>query len=165
MWFAKTAILAVYLRLFSVITWMRWCCWVGIAILFCAYWSLVPVSAVYNFPHGGEHWDLAMSMDSIPAQVPFLVMGVVSVASDLYILILPLPVLLRLHVNWKKKIGLCLVFAAAIMFVYPLKALSELANYRSGIVSSCFVLYFRIILWQNKTLDSTWNVAASYLTV
>jgi hypothetical protein len=106
-----------------------------------------------------------MTIDSKPAQIPLLVMGVVSVASDVYILILPLPILLKFHVNWKRKIGLCLIFAAAIMYVYPCRVLSRHADLDSGIVSSCFVLYFRIILWQYKTLDSTWNVGASYLTV
>ncbi|KAI1653885.1 hypothetical protein F4813DRAFT_242352 [Daldinia decipiens] len=149
MWFAKTAILTMYLRLFSVKTWMKWCCYCGIGFLFCAYWSLVPVSAIYNFPHGDEHWDLSLSIDSQPAQVPFVVMGLISVVSDLYILVLPFPILLTLQVSRKRRVGLCLVFLTAII----------------GIVSSCLVFYFRIVLWRNDTDDSTWNVAASYLTV
>ncbi|KAI0842312.1 hypothetical protein F5Y06DRAFT_257278 [Hypoxylon sp. FL0890] len=149
MWFAKTAILTMYLRLFSVVKWMRWCCYFGIGFLFCAYWSLVPVSVIYNFPHGDEHWDLAMELDSRPAQVPFVVIGLLSVISDLFILVLPFPILLKLQASWKRRLGLCLIFITAII----------------GIVSSCFVFYLRVVLWQNKTLDSTWNVAASYLTV
>jgi hypothetical protein len=162
-WFAKTSILAMYLRLFGVLKWMRWCCWLGIAIIFCAFWSLVPAAAVYAFPWGQEHWDSAMSQDGRPLVVPFMIVGVISVASDLYILILPLPVLLRLHIHWKKKIALCLAFAVGIMFVSSCKTFLELAEFTSGIVSSCFALYFRIIVWQNK-LDATWNVSASTLT-
>lgn len=149
MWFAKAAILTMYLRLFKIVSWMRWCCIGGIVFLFCAYWSLVPVSVIYNFPHGDEHWDLAMTADSATSQVAYVVLGLISVISDLYILILPFPILLKLQVSLKKKIGLCFVFLAAAI----------------GIVSSIFVFYLRVVLWQNKTLDSTWNVAASYLTV
>ncbi|OTA92255.1 hypothetical protein M434DRAFT_32044 [Hypoxylon sp. CO27-5] len=150
MWFAKTAILTMYLRVFNVIGWMRWCCHLGIVFLFCAYWSLVPVSVVYNFPHGAnEHWDLTLTLSSALAQLPFVIMGLISVVSDLYILILPFPILLKLQVSWKRKIGLCLVFITAAI----------------GIVSSCLVFYFRVMLWKNMTQDATWIVAASYLTV
>lgn len=121
MWFAKTAILTMYLRVFNVVGWMRWCCHIGIVFLFCAYWSLVPVSVIYNFPHGAnEHWDLALTLSSTPAQLPFVIMGLISIVSDLYILILPFPILVKLKVSWKRKIGLCLVFVTAIMFVFPL---------------------------------------------
>lgn len=119
MWLSKTAILMVYLRLFNVIGWMRWCCYLGIGFLFCAYWSLVPVSVIYNFPQDGERWDLAMSLDSVPAQLPFVIIGLVSIISDLYILVLPLPALFKLQVSWRRKFGLCLMFMTAIMFVSP----------------------------------------------
>ncbi|KAI1209701.1 uncharacterized protein F4807DRAFT_460448 [Annulohypoxylon truncatum] len=150
MWFAKTAILTMYLRAFGIVRWMWWCCHTGIAFLFCAYWSLVPVSVTYNFPlRAHQHWDLALSLSSTPAQLPFVIMGLISVVSDLYILILPFPILLKLHVSRRRKIGLCLVFATAAI----------------GIVSSCLVLYFRVVLWKNMTQDATWYVASSYLTV
>ncbi|KAI1390592.1 uncharacterized protein F4822DRAFT_426440 [Hypoxylon trugodes] len=149
MWFAKTAILTMYLRLFGVKMWMRWCCYFGIGVLFCAYWSLVPVSVIYNFPHNDEHWDLALMVESQPAQIPFVIMGFVDIVSDLYILALPFPVLLKLQTTQRKKVGLFLVFLTAII----------------GVVSSCFVFYFRVVLWRNETKDSTWNVAVSYLTV
>lgn len=166
MWFAKTAILTLYLRLFKVIVWMNWCCYFGIGILFCAYWSLVPVSIIYNFPHGkNEHWDLTLTLKSVPAQVPFVVMGIISVISDVYIFVLPLPILLKLHVSTRRKIGLCLVFMTALMLVLLSANYMTYTDSNSGIVSSCLVLYFRVVLWKNKTLDSSWNVAASYLTV
>ncbi|KAI0114414.1 hypothetical protein GGR51DRAFT_504273 [Nemania sp. FL0031] len=149
MWFAKTAILTLYLRLFSVVKWLRWCCYIGIVFMFLAYWSLLPVSVVYNFPHGDEKWDFATTAKSAPSQVAYVTIGAVSVISDIFILILPFPILLSLQTSWKRKVGFSFVFLAAII----------------GIVSSIFVFYFRVILWRNETLDSSWNVAASYLTV
>ncbi|KAJ2995732.1 hypothetical protein NUW58_g1189 [Xylaria curta] len=149
MWFAKTAILTLYLRLFNIIQWLRWCCYFGIVFLFAAYWSLVPVSVVYNFPHGNEEWGLATTANSAPSQVAYVTAGAISVVSDIYILFLPFPILHKLQLSSKRKIGLGIVFLAAII----------------GIISSIFVFYFRIILWQNKTLDSSCNVAASYVTV
>ncbi|KAI1754032.1 hypothetical protein F4782DRAFT_494801 [Xylaria castorea] len=149
MWFAKTAILTLYLRLFNVLKWLRWCCYVGIIFLFAAYWSLVPVSIVYNFPHGNEKWDLATTAKSAPSQVAYVTIGAISVISDIYIFILPFPILLGLQMSRKRKFGFSIVFLAAII----------------GIISSVLVFYFRITLWKNKTMDSSWNVAASYLTV
>jgi hypothetical protein len=93
--FAKSAILAVYLRLFIVIGWMRWSCYIGIGFLFCAYWNLVPVSVIYNFLHGGKKWNLAMTADSAPAQILFLVLAIISDVSDLFIFIFTSPVLAK----------------------------------------------------------------------
>ncbi|PSR88505.1 hypothetical protein BD289DRAFT_482107 [Coniella lustricola] len=148
MWLAKTAILTMYLRLFGVKAWMRWCCYGGIIFLACAYWSLVPVSAVYNFPHGDEKWDLATDEKAAPAQSAFMVMGLIGVISDVYILILPWPILMTLHTSLRRKLALGVVFLTAIV----------------GIASSCVVFALRVVLWRAKTEDSTWNVAASYLT-
>jgi hypothetical protein len=86
--------------------------------------ELVPVSIIYHFPYGSEKWDLAKTVDSAPAQIPFLAMGITSVVSDLFIFILPLPCLFKLYVSWRRKIGLCLVFATTIMYVF-LKALDQ----------------------------------------
>ncbi|KAI3338649.1 hypothetical protein F4824DRAFT_509067 [Ustulina deusta] len=149
LWFAQAAILTLYLRLFGVIKWLRWCCYIGIAFLFAAYWSLVPVSVVYNFPHGNEKWDLAITEKSVQSQVAYVTAGAIGVISDIYIFLLPFLILLKLQVSLKKKIGLSIVFLVAII----------------GIISSIFVFYFRIILWKNKTIDPYWNVAAAYVTV
>lgn len=119
MWFAKAAILTMYLRLFGVKIWMRWCCYFGIGFLFCAYWSLVPVSAIYNFPHGNEKWDLSMDIKSATSQLAYVVIGLVSVVADLYILVLPFPILLTLRTSWKRRVGLGVVFLTAIMLVVP----------------------------------------------
>ncbi|KAI1199745.1 hypothetical protein F5X97DRAFT_341494 [Nemania serpens] len=149
LWFAKTAILTLYLRLFSVVNWLRWCCYIGIVFLFATYWSLVPVSIIYNFPHGNEKWDLTTTTKSVNSQVAYLIAGAISVISDIYIFILPFPILFKLQTSLRRKIGLSIVFSTAII----------------GIISSIFVFYFRIILWENKTLDPYWNVSASYVLV
>lgn len=104
-------------------------------------------------------------MTSTPGSIPFLVMGLVSVISDVFILVLPLPILLKLQASWKRKIGWCLLFVTAIMFVSLSCPITTDSDLSSGVVSSCFVFYLHVVLRQNKTLDSTWNVAASYLTV
>ncbi|KAI1113916.1 hypothetical protein F5Y14DRAFT_462048 [Nemania sp. NC0429] len=149
LWFAKTAILTLYLRLFSIVNWLRWCCYIGIVFLFATYWSLVPVSIVYNFPHGDEKWDVTTTAKSVHSQVAYLVAGAISVISDIYILILPFPILFKLQMSLRRKIGLGMVFSTAII----------------GIISSAFVFYFRIILWENRTSDPYWNVSASYVLV
>lgn len=115
LWFAKTAILALYLRLFSVVNWLRWCCYIGIVFLFATYWSLVPVSIVYNFPHGNERWDLTTTTKSVKSQIAYLIAGAISVISDIYILILPFPILYKLQTSLRRKFGLSIVFSTAIV--------------------------------------------------
>jgi hypothetical protein len=82
--------------------------------------ELVPVSIIYHVLYGGEKWKLTMTVDSAPAQIHFLAMGIINVVSDLFIFVLPLQCLLKLYVSWQKKIGLCLmfvVFVTTIMYV------------------------------------------------
>ena len=74
----------------------------------------MPISIVYNFPHGKEHWDLTMSLHSRPVQGAIAVVGLINLISDLYILVLPLPILATLPISKKKRLGLCLIFATAI---------------------------------------------------
>jgi hypothetical protein len=114
-WLAKTAILTLYLRVFRSVRWLRWSCYAGIAVLFAAYWSMVPICVYFNLPHGDEEWDLSTAIKQSRSELGYVVVTVISVVSDFYILLLPFPVLLRLQMPREKKLGLCLVFFGAVM--------------------------------------------------
>ncbi|KEY64658.1 hypothetical protein S7711_02858 [Stachybotrys chartarum IBT 7711] len=149
MWFAKTAILTMYARIFSPLAWMQLCCYFAMGFLFCAFWSLVPLSVLYNFPHKGEQWDLPMMIGGMWTHLPFAIVGLISVLADVLIVVLPLPTLLRLQMSWKRRLGLSLMFLTAAICI----------------VSGCVVFYLRIVLWRNRDADLTWNFAACWLTL
>src|SRR5687768_6561314 len=60
MFFSKVAVCTLYLRIFNTVHWMRWTCWIAIALFTCVYWSMVPVYAIYSFPYGDETWSLPL---------------------------------------------------------------------------------------------------------
>jgi hypothetical protein len=108
----------MYLRLFHPYAWMRWCCWLGIGILFCAYGCLVPIIAIHDYPHGDAKWDMTLLMNGASVKKAFEVIGGVSMVFDLYILILPLPILLNLQISTRRRLGLCLIFLTAVMYAF-----------------------------------------------
>ena len=112
---AKLAMFTLYMRVFEPVRWMRVCCWVGIITAIPVYLSLVPFCAVYCFPHGNERWDLAIALKGSKMQLPAIVSGTYGVVSDVFLLILPLPIIFGLNLSLRKKIGLYAVFLAGLM--------------------------------------------------
>jgi hypothetical protein len=115
LWCAKVAILSLYLRLFGSVKWMRWCCWFGIIFSGLVYWPILPVYIVYQFPYGDEKWDTVLLSKNQHTFVPGLLVGAFNVVSDLYLLLLPLPVIASLKLSLAKRISLGAVFMTGIM--------------------------------------------------
>ncbi|KAF2704336.1 hypothetical protein K504DRAFT_442482 [Pleomassaria siparia CBS 279.74] len=146
---AKMAVFTLYLRLFGTTRWMRWCCWVGIGASILVHGSTIPLCAIYTFPHGDEEWNLLLSLKGTKMGIQSIVAASYNVASDLYLLALPMPVIMSLHLSKKKKYGLVGVFMTGII----------------GTAATVLGLYFRIYLHTEKGGDATWIAAATYLTV
>ncbi|KAK3690435.1 hypothetical protein B0T22DRAFT_537094 [Podospora appendiculata] len=128
-YFAKVPILILYLRLFGVYTWLRNACYVLL---------IVPLF----FLAGSASYGAALcSPDNKVMDMTFLVgcmrsgLGVcvwnaaVSLAADVVIFVLPLPVIFTLTVPRKKKIGLVIIFLVGIL----------------GVTASAIALYFKAI--------------------
>lgn len=80
--------------------------------------------------------------------IPGLVIGACNLATDVIALAIPIPVILGLHMVWKKKVGYCAIFLTGAM----------------GIVVSVLGLVYRINLIGPKRGDGTWWQAAVNLT-
>ncbi|KAF2177796.1 hypothetical protein K469DRAFT_696348 [Zopfia rhizophila CBS 207.26] len=68
-WASKTAVLALYLRLFSVENTIRYTSYAAIVVLFFIYWSLVPVAVVACTPRNGKPWISALQKCSDQTKV------------------------------------------------------------------------------------------------
>lgn len=114
---AKSCILCLFLRLLGSVKWMRWSCWFGIVFLALLYGSTTVAYAVIFFPRGEEKWDfsLATKVTRNNCQLNTLLLGLFNVLSDIYLLILPLPIILRMNISRRKKIGLGAVFMTGTM--------------------------------------------------
>lgn len=101
----------LYLRLFDSKLWFRYASWVGIVSAFVIYIHSVPLIASFCVPRNGDRWaSLATFARCKRASADALAQGAGNIALDMYLLLLPLPVICRLQMPLKRKIGVAAVF-------------------------------------------------------
>lgn len=111
------AILVLQLRLFAPKIWFRVAIYIGIALVTLVHWSNVPVYGILCTPRRGENWDMVLlsSKRCSAASTHTVVTGAIGTALDIYMLILPLPIIAELNLAPRRKLGLALVFMAGIL--------------------------------------------------
>jgi hypothetical protein len=117
-WCAKMAIFVLYIRLFGRVKWITWSCWFGIVFSTVLYWTAIVLLSFYNFPHKGDHWDLLLGMKIQNDQntfVVWLVVGSFNLFLDVFLLVLPMPIVMGLRMSLQKRIGLAAVFLTGIV--------------------------------------------------
>lgn len=111
--FGKSTILLLYLRIFTVNKAMRYSVWLGLAWCFCLYWFYLPVSAFYCSPRIGQAWSVYSFADCEKLSLPGVIQSALSIPLDLYIFILPIPIVLRLQMSLKRRISILGIFGTA----------------------------------------------------
>ncbi|KAK3689097.1 hypothetical protein B0T22DRAFT_377891 [Podospora appendiculata] len=150
---SKSAIFLLYRQLFaSDAKKLRIPIWVGLISTFLIYFPSIPLSAIFEAPRVGQSWeDFLLEQSTLTGTAPLIYWGIVqgslSVAIDLYIFILPLPILAKLRLHRRKKIRLLAVFGTAAV----------------GVATSVVALVFRVQLL--KPGDSTWQQACLAMCV
>ncbi|KAF2009350.1 hypothetical protein BU24DRAFT_473473 [Aaosphaeria arxii CBS 175.79] len=129
-----------YMKIFSSVKAMKTGSIFGIIMAFFAYVPASLVLSYYNAPHVGQSWDElvvnGMTHKGIPGGITI---GAASVLVDIYIFILPLPTLARLHLPLAKRVQVISLFATAFI----------------GVAASVVCLVYRIkLLWLS---DATWQ--------
>jgi hypothetical protein len=116
MWFTKAAVLALYLRIFDTVVWMRRTCWVTIIVLAIVYGSTVPIYIRYHVAYGKEKWDLAKAVRaSAHTDILTIVTASFTLASDVFLLVLPMPIIRKLRITYGKRLGLYAVSATGVV--------------------------------------------------
>ena len=116
MFFAKLALFLLYYRIFALNRWMKIAIYLGILINFLIYLSSIIVLGVLCTPQQHKSWNSpAYAARCQRSLVMGEILGIFGLVSDLYIYILPLPVVFRLHMSLKKKIGVTAVFLTGLM--------------------------------------------------
>ena len=116
LFFAKGAILLLYLRIFTANRRMRYSIWLGLVWDFLLYWINVPVATYCGTPRIGQSWGV-VAMTKTCANVTTFVplQGVLSVVLDLYIFVLPIPIVSKLPISLKQRLSILAIFATAIL--------------------------------------------------
>ena len=147
--FARAAILLVYLKLFGLsYDAMRWFVYAGLAFAFVAYWSSIPLAVVTVAPtKPGHSW-----LDSFTIGKGYLAAGyavfqaAASVLIDLYIFVLPLPILLRMNLSLSKRLQLAALFGTALV----------------AVAASILSLVYRTRGVKGDVGDTTWDQSWSF---
>ncbi|KAI1479303.1 hypothetical protein F4774DRAFT_382596 [Daldinia eschscholtzii] len=143
--FSKAAILLLFLQIFTVDKKMRIAIFVGLAFTIVAYWPNLILVPVFSVPHAGETWESLVTNPRVRKMTPVgTEQGTLAVILDLYIFILPMPILASLNMNNTKRLHLIAIFGTALL----------------GVIASIIGLAFRVLLLHTE--DSTWSTAQLY---
>ncbi|OTB00996.1 hypothetical protein M426DRAFT_25984 [Hypoxylon sp. CI-4A] len=153
--FSKLAILLLLLQIFGINKKMRIAISVCIALTIITYWPsfvLVPLLAA---PRVGETWDeLTTDPRTLDMNYLSMIQGTLGLLIDIYIFILPLPVLASLHMDSSKRQRLFGVFGLGL-------ASSNTKCLNRGVLASIGGLIVRVLLLRTK--DATWSSARLYI--
>lgn len=107
MWAVKACILALFVRLFDSIRWMRITAYALIVALGLFYLAAIAVWAAYCTPRGGEDWGATALARASTQGITGLVVaiGAVGLLVDCVMFALPFPVILGLHMRTPKKVA------------------------------------------------------------
>ena len=120
--FSKEAIFLLYFEIFQVKKPMRMAIILGMVFTGFVYWAGIILESIFCAAHIGESWDpLAGSRISsrCPKNVYWgIVQGGCAILIDVFIFVLPIPVILRLQLDTKRKMQILAVFMTALLYVF-----------------------------------------------
>lgn len=112
--FAKLSILLLYLRIFKLERGMRLAVYAGIGFITIYYTAIIGV-AIGSIVKCNGLGQMSSRFCKNYAKPVVVMNAVINVVTDLYVLALPIPSVLKLQLNPKRRFGLLLVFASGIV--------------------------------------------------
>ena len=120
-WLVNLSLSLLYIEMFGRLKWLRIGAYTGVLISGIFYFSSVAIFLASCSPRTGQsqkEFLLAWSSPQCHRIAPFLVsIGAVNIASDLYLIILPLPAVWQLQMPKRKKVGISVVFLTGTMYI------------------------------------------------
>ena len=115
--FIKLSILLLYLRIFSPRRCARNFIYTGMLVVFLCNLSVTILFPALCAPRKGENWLSSYMSDRCKNHTidSLIASAVLNFATDIYILVIPLPIVWKLHLSTKKRIGLIFIFATGIL--------------------------------------------------
>ena len=111
LFFAKLSLLLLYLRIFGLKKFVRWTIYFALVFAICLYWINIPTASYYCAPRAGKNWDLEeLGFKCYKSMIFGLVQGSFNVILDLFIFILPIPVVMGLQMTALKTLAILTVF-------------------------------------------------------
>lgn len=107
--FAKTS-LALFYRTISPQKWWRLCSY-GLLFLLAGYNSAIFFAILFGCRPVKRNWDLTVPGTCIDKPSLYIATAALGIASDLVLLLMPIPMILRLQMPSRQKLGLIIFFA------------------------------------------------------
>ena len=117
LFFVKTSLLFVFWRFFSVDKYFRYKVYGAFVFLGLTTLSSIPMYLAICIPTGRHTW-AESSLKCQKTPVYGYVQGPAGVAYDLFMIYLAASVVVRLQLKRRRKIGILLIFATGILFVF-----------------------------------------------
>ena len=120
---AKLSVLLLYLELFMVKAQARIMVAIGLIIITLHCLAGIIGNAVLCVPKPGVSWEIADDTHNciVVADLFAVIMGAVSVFSDIFVICIPIPVVWQLQLPIRKRIGISVIFITGILWVcFPL---------------------------------------------
>lgn len=155
---AKLSLLMLYLDVFRPNPRLRYAIYFGIIFTTLFYTSAFIAYCVLAIPRRGETLIGTMLSKGVASAIPLSIgQGAINVATDFYILLLPIPGVLQLQLPTRKKIGFCAIFMTGSLYVglQSWRTFYVLTNYRACL-ASVMGLFYRTKLKRDS--DVTWQL-------
>lgn len=116
--FAKLSLFLLYLRIFSPDRWTRLMIYLGAITCFICYMVTAVTMTALCIPRHEESWIIALLSSRCHKAITMTyVQGVFNIVSDFYLLLLPIPVVWKLQLTLRKKIGISAIFMTGLLSV------------------------------------------------
>lgn len=111
----KLSILALYYRIFVTKTFRKFVVAVAIFIVLWLITIEIPLCLICRPLH--SFWHPGLSKNCLNATAMIYYITTSNLVTDLVVFVLPVPVIIRLHMNMRNKVALCILFSIGILFV------------------------------------------------
>ena len=115
--FSKLSLFMLFLRVFLPNRKLKHMIYLGITVITLIFISVIVVATTLCAPRHGEYWDSpAVASRCGKEGVYAVIQGPFNILIDFYILYLPIPILYKLQLQKKKKIGIMAIFMTGSMY-------------------------------------------------
>ena len=113
---AKLSLLLLYLQIFHVNVGLRYCIYFSMAFISLFYCGTFIAYAILSIPKPGQSQLAAILSVDTARDIPLgITQGSVGVATDFFIFCLPIPVVWKLQLPLRKKIGVLAIFMTGLL--------------------------------------------------
>lgn len=117
--FVKLSILAFYLRIFSIVDYVRISAWFLIVIV--SGWMVsMSIARGMQCTPVAKIWDDALPGHCLDTVLLYMFGSILDVVADFVVLILPMPAIIQLRLPMSKKIMVVIIFLLGGLYVYHL---------------------------------------------